>query len=470
MEKDLFNQLPDELFRPLAAQNHRLYWRILTRLYNSIFEDDIEESEYGHAREYIVDNIENALSQYGELWLENPEEETKDIRSRANSVYYHLRDSGWFKEERYAYHDYVSMPPRVSQTLSALIDISEGRALVVSGVLKNMRATILEINANPEGQADRLTVITSDARRFSRHLNSIRGAIQDLYEQIKGNVPAREIVQIFFEKFLREIFIRDYAVVKTTENPLSIRDELLTTVNTLRHDAIKRNLLVESYKTLFPDKKDKAEHFLDKDLSRLESVFNGIDRQLDAIDAMQLRYSRRVDTVIEYHTRSPLSMGKDIHRLIQVLTQNELEASKQGIRMPLNYIEKIGQERFQTPRKKHIPPPPSVVKKRKVSIAAKLKMASERAARQEVLINDNKLLSFLDVQLKHQRTMETQEFIINNVGDYFCLLKIQRAAHFPQGAVGEFRHSLKRYAFHSTDDWVENEFISAKKVIVTRIK
>jgi len=469
MEKDLFKQLPDGLFRPLASQNHRLHWLVLVRLYNAIFEDDIEESEYGHAREHVVDNIEHTLGQFGHLWAEQTAEEEKDIRTKANMVFHSLCDNGWFKQERYAYNDYVSMPPRVGQTLAALIEISEGRALVVSGVLKNMRASIFEINAKPEGQGDRLIEITKEAKRFSRHLNSIRGAIQDLYEQIKGDVPAKEIVQTFFEKFLREIFIRDYAAIKTTENPLSIRDELLTTVNSLRYDQEKRSLLIKSYQTLFPDEKEKAEYYLDQDLSRLESVFSGVDRQLDAIDRMQLRYSRRVDTVIEYHTRSPLSIGKDIHRLIGVLTVHENKFPDHTVRMPLNYHEKIGEVRFQAPRQKRTPPTPTVIKNRQISEATKMKLVREREARQAILINDERLLVFLETQLKHQRIMETQDFIINNVRDYFCLLNIQRIASFNKGARQEFRQSLSQYAFTPTQDWVESPYISTQKVIVTRM-
>ena len=469
MDKDLFNQLPEGLFRPLATQNHRLHWYILIRVYNAIFEDDIEESEYGHAREHVVENITHTLSQFGHLWIEKSEEDVSDIRSRANIIYKTLCETGWFKEERYAYNSYVSMPPRVGQVLAALIEISEGRALVVSGVLKNMRATMLEINENPEGQGDRLIEITKDAKRFSRHLNSIRGAIQDLYEKIKGDVPAKEIVQTFFEKFLREIFIRDYAAIKTTENPLSIRDDLLTTVNAIRYENTKRALLVASYESIFPDEKEKADFYLEQDLSKLENVFSGIDRQLDAIDAMQLRYSRRVDTVIEYHTRSPLSIGRDIQRIINVLNQHEKHAPYQTVRMPLTYIEKIGESRFPTPKQKRVPPIPTAIINRTISNAVKEKMARERAAKQAIQIDDERLLDFLNFQLKNNHTLETQEFRINNVRDYFCLLNIQRMGHFPKGAEAHFTKSLKNYAFTATQDWVENKYISAQKIIVTRM-
>jgi len=469
MEKDLFNLLPEKLFRPLASKNCRLHWMVLSRLYTAIFDEEIEESEYGHAREFVIDNIEQTVSQYGHLWIEKTEEEAGDIRSQSNLVYYKLRDAGWFNEKAVAYNFFVSMPPRVSQVLSELIHISEERSLMVGGGLKNMRALVRDIYEEPEGEAGRFIEMVKDAKRFSRHLNSIRGAIFDLYENIKGNVPAREIVQSFFEKFLRKIFIKDYANVKTRDNPLSIRDELLSTVNSLRYNDEKRSVLIAGYKELFPDEVDKAEYYFEQDLSALERVFSGIEHQLDAIDAMQLRYSRRVDTVIEYHTRSPLSIGKELRSIIDVLVRHEKKDPDYEVRMPLNYSEVIGEARFQTPRQKRLPPPPTFVVNRQISEEVKEKLARERVAREAVQVNDEALLSFLDAQLKQHRTLETQDFVIQSVRDYFCLLHIQRLAQFPKWNKQTYRKALSHYRLTPTNDWADNAYISSQKVIVTRV-
>lgn len=40
--ENLFGQLPDALFGPLASPNKRLYWHVLVRLYRALFEEEIE--------------------------------------------------------------------------------------------------------------------------------------------------------------------------------------------------------------------------------------------------------------------------------------------------------------------------------------------------------------------------------------------------------------------------------------------
>lgn len=67
MNQDLFNKLPLNLFRPLGAQRNRLYWQVLTRLYSSLFDEDIEIGEYGHGKSAVIDVITTVLEQNSSL-------------------------------------------------------------------------------------------------------------------------------------------------------------------------------------------------------------------------------------------------------------------------------------------------------------------------------------------------------------------------------------------------------------------
>ena len=325
MHQDLFKKLPVTLFRPLGAQRNRLYWQVLTRLYSSLFDEDVEIGEYGHAKSAVIDVIATVLEQYSSLWGEDQADEDSkgDVRIRANLTYYMLRDTGWLEESRYGYHDYVSMLPRVSQMLAALMEIAEGRPLVMTGKLKALRSGIRSVLDNPSDEPDTLIELAKEAGRFSRHLNSIRSSIKELYDQIQGDMPIREIVSGFFDDFLREIFIRDYATIKTTENPLTIRDELMVIIGKLRYTPDTKQALQQGYISIYGESDtDLAKAHLERDLSRLEQVFLNIERQFDAIDQMKVRYEQRVDTVIDYATRTPRTIGRDLKRLTDALVRH----------------------------------------------------------------------------------------------------------------------------------------------------
>ncbi len=469
-DHDLFTRLPADLFRPLASPRQRLYWRVLVRLYQTLFEDDFTESEYGHARALVVNTIETVLNQYTSLWVDDPDEEDSggDARLRANLVYNKLRQCGWMEQDRRAYHDYVTMPPRVSQCLAALIELAEGRALVMTGALKNMRATIREIQARPEGQADRLVELAKDALRFSRHLNSIRGAIKGLYDNIRGDLPAREIVNSFFDDFLREIFIRDYTTIKTTDNPLAIRNELLSVLSALRYQQDKLQALQDGYRSLYPGDAEQARRHLEQDLSRLEQVFLNIERQLDAIDTMKVRYEKRVDTVIDYATRTTRPIGKELARLITQLSADGAAPAGRGLKVPLLGGEGLGESRFQTPRRFRPPPAPGVLRQRGLSDDAKQRLALERAARQAIQIDDNALLEFMATQMGERHRVELAELVIHSVRDYFCVLNMLRAADFGRGARRLFPRFCRQYELSGGEHWVRTDYFNSRNIIINK--
>lgn len=475
MHQDLFKKLPVTLFRPLGAQRNRLYWQVLTRLYSSLFDEDVEIGEYGHAKSAVIDVIATVLEQYGSLWGEDQADENSkgDVRIRAHLTYYLLRDAGWLEESRYGYHDYVSMLPRVSQALAALMEIAEGRPLVMTGKLKALRSGIRSVLDNPAEEPDTLIELAKEAGRFSRHLNSIRSSIKELYDRIQGDMPIRDVVSGFFDDFLREIFIRDYATIKTTENPLTIRDELMSIISKLRYTPDIKQSLQQGYISIYGESEtDLAKMHLERDLSRLEQVFMNIERQFDAIDQMKIRYEQRVDTVIDYATRTPRTIGRDLKRLADALVrhadQTEDAGDRLALRLPLRAAEGISDSRFAQVKHPRTPPKPRQVQRRAVSPETLARMREERAAKEAIQIDEAALIEFLKVQMGNRQTEESHRLVVNNVRDYFCVLHVQRAARLPAMAKHQYPRLMQAYALNKTEDWAENNYFRLRKVIITR--
>ncbi|WP_018234234.1 Wadjet anti-phage system protein JetA family protein [Thioalkalivibrio thiocyanodenitrificans] len=475
--RNLFDQLPEGLFGPLASPNRRLYWQVLLRLYKTMFDDEVEVLDYGHARSSVIDAIEAVLDERSDLWVDEggegagSEKTDNPRRLRANNTYYALRAAGWLEEERRGYHDYVSMASRVSQCLSLLIEMAEGRPLIVTGKLKGMAAGMRQVYESPREQADTLTELAKDAGRFARHVNSIRGAIKALYDRIRGDLPTREIVATFFDDFLRDLLVRDYAPIKTSENPLRIRDELLRIVTALRYqDEIKAELL-EGYKRLYGEVEvGDARVRLDQDLSRLEQVFLNIERQLDAIDAMKVRYERRIDTVIDYATRAPRTLGKDLARLSAALVRHGERHPQAGIALPLMGAELPGEARLAQPKRVREAPAPRAVKKTPLDPKVRARSDRERFAHQAVQVTERALGEFLSQRVGPGGKGELGAFEVRTVRDYFCTLALRRAARCPGSGAQEFPDVLSRYQLTPGEDWVETDYFCMRNVTITRRK
>lgn len=469
-QPNIFEKLPAGIFRPLGSANQKLYWKILVRLYQSYFDEDIQVADtQGHTRSAIVSSIAAVIDQNAALWVDETEDVVIDSRQRANATYYALRDSGWLDESRYGYADFVTMAPWVAHLMSVLLEISEGRALIMTGKLKSLRSAMREIELDPGNTADLLVEATKDAKRFARHLSGIRGSFKALYDQIKGNIPAREIVASFFDDFLSDILVRDYTSIKTSENPLAIRDDLLRIVSTLRSKDESKGLLAKGYQRLFPkDSLDVAAGYLNQDLSHLESVFLHIEHQLDAIDSMRLLYEQRVDAVIAYASKTPPALSNNIRRLINAVSRHGVDNDGLMLEIPIVHQERIGQERFPRPRKPKTPPAPRALRRNQVSPEEQQRSARERFARMQTSVSSEMVADFLDRQMGSNRTFESKELVAENLQDYFCLLKLQRAAYMPTAQQEDFSGLLDFYHVTLTDEWAETQYTFTRNLILTR--
>ena len=471
---DIFERLPKAIFKPLGSKRNRLYWRVLERLHVKLFEEDVDVSEHGHTRQEVTRVIDSVIESFPSLWLPDDEElsdtdPSPSANDRANRVYKRLLNCGWLQEERRGYHAFISMPHNVSQLMSSLLEIAEGRPLVMTGKLKSMRAAIQEVVADPSSHADTLIELAKEATRFSRHLNGIRGSIKCLYDRIQGNIQAKEVIRTFFDNFLKEIFIRDYVTIKTSNNPLALRDFLLDKVDSgLKYNPENYRKLLTGYRNIYSE--SESERNLKGDLSRLESVFSNIDAQLDAIDSMKVRYERRVDAVIDYARRSPRQTGRIIQQVITALATHADRKSIAEVPMPWVTGESHGEVRLPKPKLPRKPPEPRTIRSRRMDTEMIKRARQERMARQASLVTDKGLVDLLNQQLGEKVVGELSRFRIDTIHDYFHILALHRLAKLEsikQGATEKRYPSIwKNYRLFATEQMVHTDYLEMTEVII----
>lgn len=485
--RHLFDRLPPGIFKPLASMSSALNWRVLEHLQVRVFDDDSAMPEYGYPRKTVIEAIETVIETYpnlvtadedevengnGETGINTTDLQSSPVNARANMICRRLLNCGWLQEERRGYHSYLSMPQPASQLLTALLEIAEGRPLFVSGNLKFMRSSIDDIVKDPSGQVDALATLAGNASRFSRHLKGIRGAIKTLYDQIRPPMPAREVVNSFFDKFLREIFIRDYATIKTSDNPLSIREHLLQQISAgLRYHTDNYNKLLAGYQNLYPDGSAKIN--LERDLSRLYSVFYNIDSQLDAIDTMKVRYEQRVDTVIDYARRSPRKTGKVLKQIISALAKQADLQPEYEVRMPWATGEAIGEERIFNPRRPRIPPEPQAIRVHAPDPELMKRIQYERRMRDAARVTEQGLLDIIQQKSGNRITSELSQFELLSIRDYYHVIALRRLALMEQIKPGKAKESypklFSQYRITSTDEIVETPYFITTEVTIQKV-
>src|SRR5690606_36990968 len=147
----LFSIVPGGLFGPLASANRDHYWLLLCRLFDEFFGPDAPlPPSIGFQRREIVAAIERYLLTDDPWASADGDARAAPLGVRANAIYERFRAAGWLRQERVGAREMASMPPAVSQLLSALIEFSEHGPTFVSAKVRSIE---LQLKQVVEGQA-----------------------------------------------------------------------------------------------------------------------------------------------------------------------------------------------------------------------------------------------------------------------------------------------------------------------------
>jgi Wadjet anti plasmid transformation system JetA-like protein len=476
-KKQLFDKLPGTIFRPFTSGYRLIYWRVIEDLYLSLFEIDDHVSEFGQARLMVINTIQSTIDSIPSYLPTKDEEDDNSFLNAEDKtayLYRNLVDSGWLQEEKRGYKVYVSMPQPVILLVSALMEIAEARPLVASGALKSFRNDIKSIVEDPFNGADNLIELTRNANRFSRHLDSIRWSIKYLYDSVRNDPSAAETLKTFYGDFLKEIFVRDYVAVKTKNNPLFLRDYLLEQIQNLRLDKESYQQLLRGYTEIDNREPEKK---LQRDLSRLQTVFSNVERQLDAIDLMGTRYSQRIDAVIKFAKRSPKENSRLIKNIINKLVAISDQYPDATIAVPISCREPVGEDRFYKARKPRKPPEPRAVVLRQPDDAVSDSVKRQRLARlarMQMKVTDKSMTQFLEEKMGNKVTFELSDIPIRTAKDYFHVLNLHRIAvtkALKSNQVNtQFPQLSKKYHLTETGNKFTNEYIETTQVVIDRHK
>lgn len=116
----LFERLPLELFRPLAASNGRRYWILLCRLIDEMWGDGGRSPGEETPKSVVVRKIETLLAA-DDSW-----EEELEIPPliRAHEIVRILTESGWLSQRRRGVAEMVTVRPVIAQFYTVLCEFA----------------------------------------------------------------------------------------------------------------------------------------------------------------------------------------------------------------------------------------------------------------------------------------------------------------------------------------------------------
>lgn len=412
----LFERLPPDLFRPLAASNGRRYWILLCRLIDEMWGDGGRSPGEETPKPVVVRKIETLLAA-DDPWedgLETP------IAVRANEIVRYLIESGWLSQRRRGVAEMVTVRPVIAQFYTVLCEFArhepEFLGSKVRSIFFNLRAV-----ANGEASGDQYAEAAKQAKQCMAHIANTGCRIQDLMDELMKRTSAREFVRGFFEEYVEKVFIADYSELRTKDHPLQHRSQILAMTLQFQHDEAQREALLAWYQ----EKKAggdrvRAEFLFERD-TRLLLRLKDVDGQLQRLDEEIRDANQRAISFIEYRMRAPKQLDKLLTRALRAT-----ERLDEGhVALPAaSGLRHAGPELLARPRTLARPAEATAVEKRPPTLQELAMEQLRKRMADNRLVDRVKLANYVVRQLDGRTTITSDELGIASINDLCCYQRL----------------------------------------------
>ncbi|GAB3038713.1 hypothetical protein GCM10027285_23480 [Oleiagrimonas citrea] len=408
----LFSILPADLFGPLASMNRERYWTLLGRLYEDFFgpEAPMPPSD-GFLRRDITASIERYLLTDDPWEEEDGTAPHAPLNVRANTVYERFRAAGWLRQERVGAREMVTMTPVVSQFLSTLIEFVEQGPTFVSAKVRSIE---LQLEQVVEGRAfgEALDEAADQARRLLVSLSSMSLQVRDLMPELSKSETTAQFVRQWFERYVGQFFIGDYAHLHRADHPLARRSSILTMAQQIETGPLRETLLNWYGEHLAGGDPERAATRLQRSVSRLREL-ERIDEYLKRLDDDVRRANRRALAFLDYRLRAPDKL--DV--LLKRACRGALCATEDDLRAPMAPAALMDETRLRPPRRKPLPIPRSanIVQQPTPEQLARLNLL--RLMKRARLVTAEDMARYVARHLPPQGRIESSQLTIESIRD-----------------------------------------------------
>lgn len=349
---DLFSILPSGLFGPLAAPNRARYWLLLCRLFEEFFGPDAPMvPSAGLPRREITAAIERYLLGDDPWEAEDGEAPDTPLGVRAANLHDRFRNAGWLRQERVGAREMVTMPPLVAQLLSTLIEFAEHGPTFVSARMRSVEMQLQQI-IDGKASGDALDEAADQSRRLLVSLASMSLQVRDLMPQITRAETTAQFARQWFERYVGEFFIGDYADLHRADHPLARRSSILAMTRQIESGE-RREAVLAWYRDHHGDAERGAQRF-SRSLRRLREL-DRIDEYLERLDDDIRQANRRALAFLDYRLRAPAKLDT----LLRRACRGAQAAPKGELRLPVAPGGLMDDTRLRPPRQRPQPIPRS---------------------------------------------------------------------------------------------------------------
>lgn len=408
----LFERLPKDLFRPLAAENNHRYWDVLCRLMAEMWGEGGRSPGEETPKSTVIRTIETFLV------ADDPWDGLgSSISIRAHGIFQVLLKAGWLSQRRRGLVEQVTVKPVIARFFAVLAEFAHSKPEFLAGKVRSIFVALREVAS---GDAPELYhEAATQAKRCMAHITSTSCRIQDLMDVLVTKTTASEFVRGYFEEYIEKLFIADYSDFRTNNHPLQFRSQIIGLVLQFQHDAAIRAVLINWYADGGNDLV-RAEALYERDTALLMRL-RDVEKHLQRLDEEIRDAHQRAMAYFEYKLRSPGNFDKLISRALSAVGgMEENHPALPGISGNFHASE-LGLARPRTAQRPH---EPTSVEPYIPTIEELAMEALRQRMNAERNVTPTKLANYVVGHLGQNAEVTSDDFKIKSISDLCCYQRL----------------------------------------------
>ena len=318
---NIFDEVDENLFRPLTGTNKRKYVDILALIWEKCKRMPmyaIEKSTiFDMAEEYLLGLDENIEPDMEEQ--EYTSGNIADMRTISGSFIRRLRDTGWLLEKpgEYEDEDNLAIHYKVVPILKSFQEIISPTIITYKGKLFKIYSMFEHISEQGSPYEGVLKEASEDFDNLNQALRTLAASIEDHINDLTLGKSPEEILD-FFEKYEEKIVVGSYHRFKTNDNLFYYRSSLYESLDRCEDNLF--DALVLDYMDTERVERDEACIKIKELIQKLRMDIEEMEAIMRTIDNRHILYRTRAVQRAQFLLLSDGSSKSKINNILRFYT------------------------------------------------------------------------------------------------------------------------------------------------------
>lgn len=315
---NIFDEVDENLFRPLTGINKRKYVDILALIWDKCKRMPM----YAIEKSTIFDMVEDyfyGLDEQVELDIDEQEEtdgNTADARVIAGGFVRRLKDTGWLteKEGEYEEESKLTINYKVIPLLKSFQEIISPTIITYKGKLFKIYSMFEHISEQGSPYEGVLKEASEDFDNLNQALRILAASIEDHINNLTQGKKPEEVLE-FFEKYEEKIVVGSYHRFKTNDNLFYYRTSLYESLD--KCEDILFDALVMDYMDAERADKSEASVKIKELITKVRMDIEEMEAIMRTIDDRHIIYRTRAVQRAQFLLLSDGSVKSKINNMLQ---------------------------------------------------------------------------------------------------------------------------------------------------------